>query len=205
MNCSQAEEMFGIYFDLPEEDPRRKEVDLHVRECPACAEEFLLWKESSTLIQSGALLDDMEPVPESVSKQVMERIYQDESWRIPVSERTYAMPYKLRRGLFAAIALCLALFSVSFIYSLSHPRVEEAAPAEHSALFGFHQSASFAPEDTTDANSLSQSAVASSTSLFIEPAKLGPIREAPDYWLVVSLIGLMGTLLTMNWLSRTKA
>lgn len=205
MNCTQAEEMLGTYFDLPAGDPRRKQVDEHIRECPACAEEFLLWEESSNLIQSGALLEDMEPVADSVSKQVMARIYQDESWRIPVSERSYSMPYKLRRKVFAIIALCLALFSVSFYYSLNHPREEVAAPAEHTALFGFHQTASYSPDETTDADSLSRSAVASSTSLFIEPAKLGPIRDAPDYWLAVSLIGLMATLLTMNWFSRTKA
>lgn len=204
MNCSQAEEWFGVYFDLPEDDDRRTQVDRHLQECPACAEEFLLWEESGSLIQSGVLLADMEPVSESVSKRVMDRIYQDESWRIPVNERTYAMPFKLRRGLFAVIALCLALFSVSLFYSLQHPAQEKAAPSEHSELFGFHQSASFNPDETTDADTLSKSAVAS-TSLFIEPARLGPIREAPDYWLVVSLIGLMGTLLTMNWLSRTKA
>ncbi|WP_058303849.1 anti-sigma factor family protein [Gorillibacterium timonense] len=206
MNCSQAEEMLGVYFDLPEGDSRRAEVEEHIRECPACAEEFHLWEESSSLIQSGALLDEMEPLPESVSSQVMARIYQDESWRIPASERTYSMPYKTRRNLFAVIALCLALFSVSFYYSLSHPpRAEQAAPAEHSALFGFHQTASYSPDDRTDVDTLSKSAVASSNSFFIEPAKLGPIREAPNYWLAVSLMGLMSTLLTMNWFARTKA
>lgn len=53
MDCSRAEELLGIYFDLPEGDERRLLVDQHILECPACAEEFRLWEESCSLIQDG--------------------------------------------------------------------------------------------------------------------------------------------------------
>ncbi|MEO3945183.1 zf-HC2 domain-containing protein [Gorillibacterium sp. CAU 1737] len=207
MDCSRAEELLGIYFDLPEGDERRLLVDQHILECPACAEEFRLWEESCSLIQDGGYFEELIPTPaESVSRQVMARIYQDESWRLPASERTFSLPFRMRRNVFAIISLCLALFSVSLFYSLQHRPAEPAAVAsEHSALFGFHQSASFSPDETTDADTLSKSAVASATtSFFVEPARLDPIRETPNYWLAFSIIGLIGTLLTLNWITRTK-
>jgi hypothetical protein len=53
--------------------------------------------------------------------------------------------------------------------------------------------------------SLSSGAVA--TASIKEPSmiRMGPIRTYPDYFVVLSLLGLTSTLLIMNWLSRTKA
>ena len=46
MNCDKVREWMSIYWDLPDNDLRRKSVDDHIATCPSCAEEFEAWRES---------------------------------------------------------------------------------------------------------------------------------------------------------------
>jgi predicted anti-sigma-YlaC factor YlaD len=204
MNCSEAQELFGIYFDLHPDDSRRVRADVHIRSCEACAEEFRLWEESRDLIRFVQEDKTAVPEPARISGSVMDRIYRDESWRIPVSEKMYAIPYKLRRNLIAVIAFCLALFAVSFVYTLlGHPGA--AKMAEHSPHIGSVISPiNISAEDKTAAPDLGPTAVASVGNTMFAPVKLGTINKSPDYWLVLSLVGLTSALLIMNWLSRTR-
>jgi hypothetical protein len=208
MKCDDIQELFGIYFDLPEDDLRRKCVDEHVLRCRVCAEEFEIWLESTNLIRSMHEIPQMPRKSTPITDKVMNRIYEDESWRIPVTDRIYQIPYKLRRNLTAIIALCLAVFVVSFLFNLVYPShtiltTEEASPS------GFNQVASAAgvnsgAEVVSGGITFSSTAVASTSALIVEPIKLSYIHT-PNYWLALSLLGLISALLTMNWLSRTRS
>jgi hypothetical protein len=208
MKCDDIQELFGIYFDLPDNDLRRKTVDEHILRCRVCAEEFEIWLESTNLIRSMHEIPQMPRKSTPITDKVMNRIYEDESWRIPVTGRIYQIPYKLRRNLTAIIALCLAVFVVSFLFNLIYPShivlsVEEASPS------GFNTIASAAginsvSEVVPAKNAFSQTAVASTSALIVEPIKLSYIHT-PNYWLALSLLGLISALLTMNWLSRTRS
>lgn len=52
MKCEDIQQLFGIYFDLPDDDLRRKCVDEHIQRCRVCSEEFEIWLESTNLIRS---------------------------------------------------------------------------------------------------------------------------------------------------------
>jgi hypothetical protein len=208
MKCDDIQELFGIYFDIPDDDIRRKCVDEHILRCRVCAEEFEIWLESTNLIRSMHEIPPMHRKSTPITDKVMNRIYEDESWRIPVTDRIYQIPYKLRRNLTAIIALFLAVFVVSFLFNLVYPShsnlsVEELSPS------GFNQVASAAGVRSgggieSNTNGISQTAVASTTALIVEPIKLSYIHT-PNYWLALSLLGLISALLTMNWLSRTRS
>jgi hypothetical protein len=209
MKCDDIQELFGIYFDLPDNDLRRKCVDEHILRCRECAEEFDIWQESTHLIQSVHDIPQMPPKSAPIANKVMNRIYQDESWRIPVTERIYEIPYKLRRNLTAMIALCLAIFMFSFLFNLVYTDRNKNVLADEPAPFGFNQVASASGVNTANSGdngtpALSKSAVASTSAIIVEPIKLSSIRT-PDYWLALSLLGLISALLTMNWFSRTRA
>ena len=208
MKCDDIQELFGIYFDLPDDDLRRKCIDEHILRCRVCAEEFEIWLESTNLIRSMQETPQISNKPTLISSNVMNRIYEDETWRIPVTDRIYQIPYKLRRNLTAIIALCLAVFVVSFLFNLVYPShstlsTQEASPS------GFNNVASAAGVKTTsdvtvDSEAFSETAVASTSALIVEPIKLSYIHT-PNYWLALSLLGLISALLTMNWLSRTRS
>lgn len=206
MKCSEIQELFGQYWDIPNDDLRRQAVDKHIEHCEACAEEFQFWKETGDLIRE-ATTDSVPEEPFPISRQVMDRIYEDESWRIPVAERMYAISYKMRRNLTAVISFCLALFMFSFLFSLVYGQQGTSQHADD-PVFGLQ-----APQAITASAKASSmdghvmTAMASIGQPMIEPLKfhVGPIDSYSHYLLVLSILGMTCTMLIMNWLSRTKA
>ncbi|CAN7589184.1 zf-HC2 domain-containing protein [Paenibacillus sp. LjRoot153] len=208
MKCSEIQELFGVYWDLPNDDLRRTAVDKHLETCDSCKEEFQIWEESMILIRTAATdeeLTDFEPI---VSTKVMSRIYEDESWRIPVSERMYSISYKLRRNLTAVIAFCLALFVFSFLFAIVYDGSPQSTMASaDNSLYDLEapQALKISGTESLNGHKLGD-AVASLNPSFMEPLRfhVGPIHSYPHYLLVVSLLGLVATIIIMNWLSRTK-
>jgi hypothetical protein len=206
MKCNEIQDLFGIYFDLQEDDPRRQSVDLHIKGCESCREEFEMWEESTDLIRLAK--EDTAPLQLSTSRvtnEVMNRIYQSESWRMPVSDRIYSIPYQLRRNMTMIISFCLALFMVSFMYNFMDDDIDKTIQA--SSQYGIKQAAKASenPADALNVHSMGRATLASASPTIIDPVKLGPIRTVPDYLLSLSILGLISTLLIMNWLSRTRA
>ena len=100
MKCEEAGEWFGIYRDLPEDSAERLAVDMHVRECAECSEEFKIWEESALLIQELPFDDVQEDEPVTtawMNQNVMNRIYTEQSWYMPTVRRTYSFTFAFRR------------------------------------------------------------------------------------------------------------
>ncbi|UKS30584.1 zf-HC2 domain-containing protein [Paenibacillus sp. HWE-109] len=209
MKCSEIQELFGVYWDLPNNDLRRAAVDAHIATCTECAEEFQIWEESTMLIRTATIESDLSDYEPMVSSKVMSRIYEDESWRMPVSERIYAISYKLRRNLTAVIAFCLALFVFSFLFAVVYDGTPQSSiAAADNSLFDMQAPQALKSTTTESMNGHKMGdAVASLNPSFMEPLRfhVGPIHSYPHYLLVVSLLGLIATIIIMNWLSRTKA
>jgi hypothetical protein len=202
MRCDDILELMVNYDDLPEGDWSRVRIDEHVKKCKSCADELSFWLESATLIQTATYSDVSNVQPNvSLSGSVMDRIYSDEKWRIPVSEKLYAIPYRLRLRLTTLIASFLALFCCSIVYSLLSPNGNDAANVPSPGVFGVN---ALGGNDSNDfyinmAEGLPMASIG-------EPFVLGlPLVEAyPDYFLAISLLGLIAALLTMNWFVRIR-
>lgn len=50
MTCDEAQELFGLISDLNENDPRWRQLEMHMTTCSDCAAEFDLWMESHSYI-----------------------------------------------------------------------------------------------------------------------------------------------------------
>jgi len=203
MNCNHIQELIGLYRDLPDNDFRRAAVEEHIRRCATCAEEFKLWEESYRLI-SQASMDPEEPeIPSrSIAASVMNRIYMDESWRLPVAERAYSLTKAMKYRISAVIGFCLALFISSFIYSL----LTEDDKSQEAYAFrpGIVPVISATGDTPTQLAAFSQEIpMASISAPFV--LDIGPVDSYPDYLIVVSIIGIVCSLLIMNWLSRLRA
>ncbi|GIP32407.1 anti-sigma factor [Paenibacillus sp. J2TS4] len=207
MKCADIQEWLEMYTELPEEDERRLRVEEHVKHCTDCEQELKIWIDSAEWIAEAEMSNQVREAAverSEYSSQVMTRIYEQESWRLPVSDRIYSISYKVRRKLTAFISFCLALFMFSFLYSLVNR--ESPDSQADSGVFGFHQAVSAAGNSAEPSMHLqSLSSNVSYGKMVIEPLKLGPIQSYPDYFLVVSFLGLIAALLIMNWLSRTRA
>ncbi|PYI54905.1 anti-sigma factor family protein [Paenibacillus flagellatus] len=204
MKCDDVQEWLGAYWDLPEDDERRRAVDEHIGQCEACREEFEIWAESTALIRDTVGTAERPIGYKPVSHQVMQRIYADESWRIPIPQRLYAFSYKMRRNLTAVVAFCMTLFVFGFVLSIMGVGggSEDATPK-----YGLKPVASVSADAQAGSGKSKPLPVSTMTASLKDPymVTMGPIRSVPDYMVVVSLLGLTGTILIMNWLSRTKA
>ena len=197
--------MLPVYWDLLDQDERRLEMDRHIRSCPACREEFEIWRESTELIRTTILEEQSPqetPAAKTMSDMVMKRIYEEEPWRLPVTERIYQFSYAVRRNFMVSVAFCLSLFVFGFLYSLVYPSTGDGFASE-SIDYGLQPVASASGES----GAAMQSFKLTASILPQEPFMLknGLIQSYPDYLLVLSLLGLTCTLLIMNWLSRTRA
>jgi len=201
MKCEEIRELMPDYGDMPEGDWNRTRVDEHVKRCPACKEEFEIWRESALLIQSAALDAEPElPARGTVSASVMDRIYTDESWRLPVAEKLYSIPHRLRIRLLSLVAGCLAMFGCGLLYRLMTPDasadyVPDAGIISVNALGG------------GETNEFALAGIEGVPVASIgDPIVLGlsMVDSYPDYLFVLSMLGLIIALLTMNWLARVR-
>lgn len=209
MKCEEIQELLAAYWDLPEHDIKKRRVDEHIKHCEGCTAEFQMWQESTELIKSAAEENEPYESPTPISRSVMKRIYEDESWRIPVTDRMYVFSFKLRRNMTAVIAFCLALFIFSFIYSINYQqRGETVATSTDSSVIGrMSDPIVVAGSKTESMNVRTMPSAVASLKGFSEPFmyQVGPIHTYKDYLLFLSLLGLTSTLLIMNWLSRTRS
>jgi hypothetical protein len=201
MKCSEFSEILVEYWDLLDNDIRKVAADRHLSTCVICREEFEIWKSSTDLIHLSHGADLNFDSHNPISTNVMNRIYNDESWRLPVILRNYSFTYKVRRNIMATLALFMTVFLVTFITSLTS---SSDVSTDFNSMIGII--------DTAHANELNIDAdptmfdgmpVASISAPSI--LRMGPIQSYTDYLLALSILGFVFTLLIMNWLSRIRA
>lgn len=195
MKCEEAQGLLGEYWDLPEDDDARLRVDQHLEHCEDCTKQFKIWEESQTLIHE--LTETNEPfyiTEMDLSKNVMDRIYAESAWLMPVTSRSYAFSLKLRRNVTAFVASFMAIFLVSFLYLM--------IAGGTSDVNRLHQMNELIPSDmniSTNLN-LGQIPVAS----IGDPPILEVVPTYPHYWIALSLLGITFSLLLLNWLARVR-
>ncbi|MFS1512362.1 anti-sigma factor family protein [Chengkuizengella sp. SCS-71B] len=186
MNCKEAQESFALYWDLPEENFKRIKIDQHLKSCTSCAKEFEIWEKSHDFIHmTSSLEDDEHPfeISKNISGSVMDRIYMEESWKVPIQDRIYSLSFKFKRNITLLISFCFAIFVTSlFLSILNNFQANNVEPAEPKS--GIVTVASIN-------NPL--------------PVEFISDPSFPDYLIVLSLLGVIGTILILNWFTRIRA
>ncbi len=202
MNCAEIKELMVDYHDLPQTDNNRLLVDEHVQHCTECAKELIFWQESYHLIHSATHIESSDlPAQSSITKSVMERIYTQERWRLPIVERIYAIPYILRIRMMTMFAALLTIFIGGFTYTLILPQEVGSMNTSITEVMGVK---------TLGSNESSEFSVIMDEGLPVasigDPIVLAlPLVDSyPDYLLVISMFGLIGTLLLFNWFMRIR-
>jgi hypothetical protein len=199
MKCEEAGEWFGVYRDLPDGSTERLAVDSHVQECRNCEEEFRIWEESALLIAELPSNDSEQEETISsdwVSHNVMNRIYAEQSWYLPAVRRTYSFTYGFRRKVAGILAGLLALFVCGFLYT-SFGRaggVNSDGSGVMETANAFSASHQFGDGVHLDVPMASLS----------DPIMLNVTPSMPEYWIALSMLGMIMTLLILNWFSRVR-
>ncbi|QYR19890.1 hypothetical protein KZ483_18680 [Paenibacillus sp. sptzw28] len=199
MNCLQVQQSFGVYWDLPENDMERKMVDEHLLTCSACREEFQIWEESEQLIRGFSdNVEEIGPV-DHVNHEVMNRIYNEQSWLMPVATRSYQFTRTFRRNVTAVVAFCMAMFVCGLFYLLIG--YNGSSSADVAKLTGMLETA----DATSDSSVIGADFYADVPVASIsDPIVLRVVPTVPQYWVALSLLGMIMALLILNWFSRTR-
>ncbi|WP_156889584.1 anti-sigma factor family protein [Paenibacillus harenae] len=201
MNCNDAQDKFGEYWDLSEHDEIRMAVDRHLMECKDCAEQFQIWEESEELIRFLSEEEDAIGPTEHVNRSVMERIYAEQSWLMPVPHKSYQFSKSFRRNFALIVAACMAMFTCAFFMFVFDSQ-GSASQAQVSELSGLMDTANVSGDGlVVKAGVFSEVPVASISDPFV----LKVIPAFPQYYVALSLLGIVMTLLILNWLSRTRS
>lgn len=223
MNCDKFGEQLGLYWELSDNDPIKIQLKDHIRTCNDCADQFRLLDESRELIKEVMPEETADTGKESVrldsfsshvSEHVMKRIYQEESWRMPVTDKMYSISFKMRRNITILIAFFLALFIISFIH-FAFIDTEETIPVPYGAssdvgldeFSGLIPVASASGKVTNTNASLFDNIQGMDVASIQDPLilKIGTDPTSPDYLLIFSILGMAVTILIMNWFSRIRS
>ncbi|NMM54153.1 zf-HC2 domain-containing protein [Paenibacillus aquistagni] len=200
MECAEALEWLPEYAGMPADDPQRLAIEEHLLECEACAEQYRIWAASEEWDESLIDWEDEEENELEVSSSfrpelVMERIYNESGWLMPVQRRGYRMSPLLRNKLAGIIAFCVSIFICSIV--VLAVRADQEIPSIPTT--GLVPTA-IAGE--TSPNAIQIELPGAGTS---EPFLLHVAPTIPGYWIALSLIGIIATLLLVNWLTRVRS
>ncbi|QJC51882.1 hypothetical protein HGI30_10200 [Paenibacillus albicereus] len=195
MKCEEVQDALALYWDVPEGDPLKQSVDLHLKHCIACRQEYELWEESERLIQelSGAEAYELAERAEEVNRTVMDRIHAEDhlDWTL---RRRFSLNRALGARLSAAVAACLAMFCTSLLYVL----FGRSGGADESK--GMMDTASASSSPVFKASISGDIPVATVS----DPLLLSLVPREPQYWIILSVLGLVMTMLMTGWLSRIR-
>lgn len=200
MKCAEVQDKFALYWDMPEDDPDRIEMEAHLLDCQECAELFGVWEESELLIREYS--EESLPIGPSdhVRRSVMDRIYAEQSWFMPVPSKSYQFSKSFRRNIAILIAACMAMFACAFFVFVFDYR-EAPTKAEMQAMTGLIDTVNASGDAKMwTAGFYAEVPVASISDPFV----LQVVPTFPQYYVALSLLGLVMALLILNWLSRTR-
>jgi hypothetical protein len=200
MNCKQVDELLHTYWQLDEENPLRIEIEAHMFECQDCAAKLDLDAGSFPVLDydEPVIPDNALPM-NSISSSVMKRIYEEETWFMPIATKRYQFTQSFRRNVSIIIASCLAMFSLAlFIFIYDYYETSKQIP--HAKVSGLVDVANAAVSSTTHTLYTNSIPVASIS----EPIVMQVVPTFPQYYVALSFVGIVLTLLMMSWFSRTR-
>jgi len=199
MRCEDVQLKLNQYWEMDEEDAERIELEAHLLECEACSNLFHFWDGS---VEVDDLFSDEELTigpSEHVNRNVMDRIYAEQSWLLPVAQKSYHFSKAFRRNLAIVIAACMAMCATAFFFFVFE-KDSGSAQAQFGQVSGLIETANASGGLVIQAGFYAEVPVASISDPFV--LKLVP--SFPQYYIALSLLGIIMTLLILNWLSRTR-
>jgi anti-sigma factor RsiW len=204
MDCKKVIRLLPDYTEGVLPPKVEKHIEEHLAECLACQKEHSFYIDEDSLLHSPILPAAYEHV--SVSGKVMERIMQENKWASPKPEHTREMPSSLRRMItgfaFAVFIACLLpLFMLGQeLNEVMHPVQTDQATDTVVSAEALPLPAGAGQEHTEASYGV--------VATFANPLPYTPSQkeQSPqvDYGLLAALFGILVTVVSMSWLSRSK-
>ncbi|WP_151734490.1 anti-sigma factor family protein [Paenibacillus tengchongensis] len=193
MNCREAQDRFPLLWDAPPNDPKRIELERHIAGCPYCAAEWAMWEESMELMQESRV-EISDERAEIINQRVMERIYLESPWLMPGDGKSAGNTAAFRRRLSLWIACFLAVFICSTIYFtiFKDTRAVAQSGIVETGVAGLSMEwSSSYPGGQPEGG-------------IIEPLVVNMGPSHPQYWMVLSMLGVFLSIFLLVRLNRYR-
>lgn len=213
MKCEDVQDKMPDYADglLPEMTRRR--IDLHLANCKSCRSDYELWKDSSDWMETDKEQYHAITPTQSIVDAVMARILSEEKWAIPIGRKVFAVTARMRRigASAAAILLMLCTFTL-YVNSSNAEQANSLLIGNEVLAMGKHAQVVTSSMQSEDGTYIVQSEplVSEGQPLASATASIIPLdgrhgtseTDGPNYGMVLSVFGILVTVLTMSWFTR---
>ncbi|GED66689.1 hypothetical protein BRE01_03910 [Brevibacillus reuszeri] len=213
MKCEEVQEILPEYADklLPEMTQRR--VDHHMATCYACRADYEMWTDSGEWMETHKEEYHSVTPSRSIVDAVMARILSEEKWAIPIGRKIFSVTARMRR-IGASVAVLLLMLFTFTLYVNTSTTDQANSLVINGEVMAMNTpkaqviSSSIQSDDGTyvvEATPLSKedtlvNATASIMALEGKPSTTE--LPKPNYSIMLSVFGILITVLTMSWLTR---
>ncbi|MBO8170723.1 MAG: zf-HC2 domain-containing protein [Bacillaceae bacterium] len=202
MNCKEVQKLTSEYNleQLPEVTARR--VEHHLDSCPACNLELQISEHHADS------LDCEIPEHFSVADQVMDRIYQDQKWALPVTQHVVRLSQRMKMLGVTIAAMLLIFFTATAVLSPVPHTDQAAGNGEWVTLKADQTISAVQPIEaesvyiSNDTNSSSQILASIDAPIFYSESVADEDAGGLNLYIASSLLGLLMTLIVVSWMVR---
>ncbi|KKO51943.1 anti-sigma factor [Paenibacillus sp. DMB20] len=199
MNCEEAQELMERVWNLPDNDPKHVSLKQHIETCPSCAMEYEMWEDSMNMVHE-LRVDPPDVRAEAINRNVMDRIYRDFPWLVEENEKGRAVGRMFRKRLILWISGFAALFGSSFLYFAVRGNTKGTQP-EAPATGILPTGVAGNGQAATDGLHYN---IPQPGSGIIDPLVVGMDPSQPQYWMVLSVLGVGLALLFLMRLNKAS-
>jgi hypothetical protein len=214
MRCEEVQEILPDYAENLLNEVAQRRVDNHLAICSACRADYELWTDCGEWIDADREEYLSVTPTRSIVDAVMERILSEEQWAIPIGRKIFTVTARMRRVGASAAAILLMLFTFTLYLSSSSAEPENALLIDGELMaVGTTKtqvvSSSIQSDDGTyvvgaEPHYVNQDQLEHATASIIPldgaPSSNEPSK--PNYSIVLSVFGILVTVITMSWLTR---
>ncbi|MFC7682035.1 anti-sigma factor family protein [Paenibacillus sp. GCM10028914] len=197
MKCEEAQELMEYVWDLPDDDLRRIRLRQHVQTCGSCAMEYEMWEDSLRLVHVLEY-EVSEARAETLNRNVMDRIYRDFPRFVEENEKGNLVGRIFRKRLTLMISGFAALFGSSFLYFAMKGNTKEPKP--EMPVTGILPTGVVGDGSITSQSQ--QYNIPGINSGIIDPMVVNMDPSQPQYWMLLSILGVGLALFFLMRLNR---
>lgn len=198
IKCDDILKYIDQYWLMDDNNITKIEIEAHLCDCEHCAGLFDLGvlspSHSSSWDEPAMTADGVR-----ISDHVMNRIYQEQDWAMPIYKKKYKFSKAFKRNIVLGIAASLALFFVAIFTMLSEDGQVSSNKVEANQSGVIDVVVAKGSVQATDV--LAEHVAVASLS---DPIIMKAVPTYSQYYIALAIIAIIGILLVLNWFSRTK-
>lgn len=214
MRCEEVQEILPEYAENLLSEVTHRRVDNHMATCYACRSDYELWSDSGEWMKADMEEYHAVTPSRSIVDAVMARILSEEKWAIPIGRKIFTVTAKMRRMGASAAAILLMLFTFTLYLNTSSTEHANSLMIDGELMAMDSSKAQVISSSMQDDNGTyvvensplsGQEETLEYATASIVPLDGKPVNQdyaKPNYSIVLSVFGILITVLTMSWLTR---